>query len=219
VGLVGNGFIAGEIYQLLNPIAYVSRVENITLSTGGTEAEDDDHLRERIRLAPWRFNTAGHRKGYIYWSMTADPSIIDVNAYSEKAGEVEVIVLTKDLPVSEEILNKVKDLLYRDDVKPLTDLVNIHPVSIVNYDIEVELTLLDEYKPLANSILEEAKNKIDEFINETKSKIGMAINPDKLIYKLMGIDGVFKVHVISPVYMEINKNEVGVGALKDIRFV
>ncbi len=218
-GIKGNGFVAGEINQLLKPIAYVSKAENITLSTGGTEAEDDDHLRERIRLAPWRFNTAGHRKGYIYWAMTADPSIIDVNAYSEKAGEVEVIVLTKDLPVSEEILNKVKDLLYRDDVKPLTDLVNIHPVSIVNYDIEVELTLSDEYKPLANSILEEAKSKIDEFINETKSKIGMAINPDKLIYKLMGIDGVFKVNVISPAYMEINKNEVGVGTLKDIRIV
>jgi len=175
--------------------------------------------RERIRLAPWRFNTAGHKKGYIYWTMTADPSIIDVNVYSEKAGEVNVIVLTKDLPVPENVLNKVRDLLYRDDIKPLTDLVNIYPVKIINYDIEVEITLLDEYKPLANSILDEAKSRIDDFINETKNKIGMAVNPDKLIYKLMDIRGVFKVNVIKPIYREINKDEVAVGKLNDVRIV
>ncbi|WP_457634732.1 baseplate assembly protein [Persephonella sp.] len=212
-GTVGNGFVAGEINQLVSPVSYVLKAENITVSTGGTEAEDDDHLRDRIRLAPWRFNTAGSKKGYIFWAMTADSSIIDVNAYSDSTtpGEVFVIVLTKDLPVPQTVLDKVSQILSAEDVRPLTDLVHVNAVTEVPYDVEVELTLLPDYVPMTSQILEEANKRVEEFILETRSKIGRAINPDVLVYKLMDIKGVFKVDVISPVYKEINRNEVGVG--------
>ncbi|SNZ07695.1 Phage-related baseplate assembly protein [Persephonella hydrogeniphila] len=218
-GTIGNGFIAGDINQLVSPIAYILKAENITVSTGGTQAEDDEHFRERIRLAPWRFNTAGSRKGYIFWAMTADSSIIDVNAYSDPAtpGEVFVIVLTKDLPVPQTVLDKVEQILSEEDVRPLTDLVHVNAVTEVPFDVEVELTLLPDYVPMASQILEEANKRVDEFISETRSKIGKAINPDKLIYKLMDIKGVFKVNVISPVYTEINKDEVGVGSVVGVR--
>jgi len=218
-GTVGNGFVAGEINQLVSPVSYVLKAENITVSTGGTQAEDDEHLRERIRLAPWRFNTAGSRKGYIFWAMTADSSIIDVNAYSDatKPGEVFVIVLTKDLPVPQTVLDKVSQILSAEDVRPLTDLVHVNAVTEVPYDVKVELTLLPDYVPMASQILEEANKRVEEFILETRSKIGRAINPDVLVYKLMDIKGVFKVDVISPAYTEIQKNEVGVGRVVGVR--
>jgi len=221
-GTTGNGFVAGEISQLVNPVSYVLKAENITVSTGGTEAEDDEHLRERIRLAPWRFNTAGSRKGYIFWAMTADSSIIDVNAYSDPVndpGKVYVYVLTKNLPVPQNVLDKVKNILSEEDVRPLTDLVIVEAVKEVPYDVEVEVSLLPDYVPLANQILEEANKRVEEFIIETRSKIGRAINPDKLIYKLMDIKGVFKVNVISPAYKEIQKNEVGVGRVVGVRVI
>jgi len=220
-GIVGNGFIAGEINQLLSPVSYVLKAENITVSTGGTEEEDDEHLRERIRLAPWRFNTAGSRKGYIYWALTADPTIIDVNAYSDstKPGEVFVVVLTKDLPVPQAVLDKVSQILSAEDVRPLTDLVHVNAVKEVPYNVEVEITLLPDYVPMSGRILEEANIKVEEFILEIKSKIGRAINPDVLVYKLMDIKGVFKVNVISPAYTEIKKDEVGVGSVVGVRVV
>ena len=220
-GTIGNGFVAGEINQLVSPVSYVLKAENITVSTGGTEVEDDEHLRERIRLAPWRFNTAGSRKGYIFWAMTADSSIIDVNAYSDPAtpGEVFVIVLTKDLPVSQTVLDKVSQILSAEDVRPLTDLVHVNAVTEVPYNVEVELTLLPDYVPMTSQILEEANKRVEEFILETRSKIGRAINPDILIYKLMDIKGVFKVNVISPAYTKIKKDEVGVGRVVGVRVV
>ncbi len=220
-GTMGNGFVAGEINQPVSPVSYVLKAENITVSTGGTEAEDDEHFRERIILAPWRFNTAGSRKGYIFWAMTADSSIIDVNAYSDSTtpGEVFVIVLTKDLPVPQTVLDKVSQILSAEDVRPLTDLVHVNAVTEVPYDVEVELTLLPDYVPMANQILEEANKRVEEFILETRSKIGKPINPDILIYKLMDIKGVFKVDVISPVYTDIQKDEVGVGRVVGVRIV
>lgn len=221
-GTVGNGFVAGEINQLVSPVSYVLKAENITVSTGGTEAEDDEHLRERIRLAPWRFNTAGSKKGYIFWAMTADSSIIDVNAYSDPVndpGKVYVYVLTKNLPVPQAVLDKVKNILSEEDVRPLSDLVIVQAVKQVPFDVEVNLTLLPDYVPLANQILQEANKRAEEFILETKSKIGKPINPDKLIYKLMDIKGVFKVDVISPVYIEVKKDEVGVGKLIGIQII
>lgn len=218
-GTVGNGFVAGEINQLVSPVSYVLKAENITVSTGGTEAEDDDHLRDRIRLAPWRFNTAGSKKGYIFWAMTADSSIIDVNVYSDSTtpGEVFVIVLTKDLPVPQTVLDKVSQILSAEDVRPLTDLVHVNAVTEVPYDVEVGLTLLPDYVPMTSQILEEAKKRVEEFILETRSKIGRAINPDVLVYKLMDIKGVFKVDVISPAYTEVKKDEVGVGRVVGVR--
>lgn len=220
-GTVGNGFVAGEINQLVSPVSYVLKAENITVSTGGTEEEDDDHLRDRIRLAPWRFNTAGSKKGYIFWAMTADSSIIDVNVYSDSTtpGEVFVIVLTKDLPVPQTVLDKVSQILSAEDVRPLTDLVHVNAVTEVPYDVEVGLTLLPDYVPMTSQILEEAKKRVEEFILETRSKIGRAINPDVLVYKLMDIKGVFKVDVINPAYTEIQKNEVGVGNLVGVGVV
>ena len=221
-GTVGNGFVAGEINQLVSPVSYVLKAENITVSTGGTEAEDDEHLRERIRLAPWRFNTAGSKKGYIFWAMTADSSIIDVNAYSDPVndpGKVYVYVLTKNLPVPQTVLDKVKKILSEEDVRPLSDLVIVQPAKEVPFNVEVNITLLPDYIPLTNQILQEANKRAEEFILETRSKIGKPINPDKLIYKLMDIKGVFKVDVISPAYTEVKKDEVGVGKLIGIQII
>ncbi len=153
--------------------------------------------------------------------MTADSSIIDVNAYSDPTtlGEVFVIVLTKNLPVPQTVVDKVSQILSAEDVRPLTDLVHVNAVTEVPYDVEVELTLLPDYVTMASQILQEANKRVEEFITETKSKIGKPINPDILIYKLMDIKGVFKVDVISPVYTDIQKDEVGVGRVVGVRIV
>jgi phage-related baseplate assembly protein len=79
-----NGIIAGAINVIVDPIVYVDTVQNLTMTAGGADEEDDDSLRERIRVAPSKLSTAGPVNGYKYWAMSADSSIADVTVKSEQ---------------------------------------------------------------------------------------------------------------------------------------
>lgn len=215
-GIGGNGFIAGEINTIVKPLPYIKECKNITVSVGGTDMENDEHLRERIRLAPWRFNTAGSRKGYIYWALSADSSVIDVNVFSTQPGVVDVVVLTEQLPVSSEIIEKVYKTLSADDVRPLTDMIRVSPAQPVHYEIDISLKLLDEYIPLSTQILDEAEKRLSEFISYTSSKIATPVNPDLIIYKLMDIKGIFRVDINKPEYIEVDRDKVAVGTIKKL---
>jgi len=74
----------GSINVLVDLIGYIDSVSNIEVTTGGSDEEDDDSLRERIRVAPSKLSTAGPVNGYRYWAMSADASIADVKVKSEQ---------------------------------------------------------------------------------------------------------------------------------------
>ena len=78
-----NGIAAGIINTMVDAVAYIDSVENITVTEGAVDEESDDNLRERILAAPSALSTAGPVKGYRYWAMTADPTISDVVVTSE----------------------------------------------------------------------------------------------------------------------------------------
>lgn len=91
-----NDYAVGTINTLVDLIPYVEKVTNVTKSTGGDDGEPyttegDDRFRERIRLAPAKRSTAGPETAYIYWAMTADSSIMDVKAVSEKEHVAETV--------------------------------------------------------------------------------------------------------------------------------
>lgn len=84
-----NGYAVGTITTLVDLIPYVENVTNVTETAGGDDGEPyttegDDRLRERIRLAPAQRSTAGSELSYVYWAMSADGSIADVKAVSDK---------------------------------------------------------------------------------------------------------------------------------------
>ncbi|MCR4442136.1 MAG: baseplate J/gp47 family protein [Peptococcaceae bacterium] len=84
-GAAHNGFVPGQINQLVDQIPFVAGVVNIDTSSGGADIEADDDgvnvwsgYRERIREAPSKFSTAGPRDGYIARAKSADANIQDV---------------------------------------------------------------------------------------------------------------------------------------------
>ena len=98
VGEANNGYAVGTLNTLVDLIPYVSKVSNITVTQGGDDGEPytedgDDRFRERIRLAPNKLSTAGPEQGYVYWALTADPSIIDVKAVSERETEHKTLTV------------------------------------------------------------------------------------------------------------------------------
>lgn len=91
-----NGYAAGTIGTLVDLIPYIETVTNLTETAGGDDGEPyttegDNRLRERIRLAPAKRSTAGPELAYIYWTMTADSSIVDAKAVSETETTTETL--------------------------------------------------------------------------------------------------------------------------------
>ena len=92
-GEIGNGFVAGQLKQIVDPIAYVKSIVNTSTSAGGADTEKDDAYRERIRIAPEYFSVAGPTGAYIYWAKTASSLIADVAVISPTPGYVEIYPL------------------------------------------------------------------------------------------------------------------------------
>lgn len=136
VGEVGNGYLPGQIKRLVDPIPYIASAGNITETSGGIDIEGDESFRERIRLVPESFSTAGPYRAYEYWALTAHQDIADVAVYSPMPGQVNICPLLKggQLP-SQEILDAVEAICSADNKRPLTDYVYVHAPTVVNYSI------------------------------------------------------------------------------------
>ncbi len=208
-GSIGNGFQPGQINLLVTPLPYVVKVENITTSLYGSDEEDDERLRERIRIAPEKFSNAGSKGAYIYWAKTAHQDVADVSVFSPEPGKVTVVVLMRDgkLPTSE-ILSLVKETLNDEKVRPLTDLVEVKAPSIINYGVKVAYYIKKDFVPLQQSIDQQVKEKVSQFVNETKSRIGYDVNPSRLIDLVMGVQGVKRVEVHSPQFIPVDVDQV-----------
>ena len=214
-GTIGNGYEAGTINELINPLPYVSKVYNITITTGGADIEDDDHFRSRIQLAPESFSNAGSKGAYIYWAKTAHQDIIDVAVESPEPGVVNVYPLLKGGVIpGEEIISLVEETLNADKVRPLTDKVQVLPPEPVNFDINTDLYVYKSYTPLTNTIKAEAENRLRSFAEKLKNKLGMDIVPEQIVDLLQSIPGVYRAVVKSPSECQVlPSNKVAVANL------
>lgn len=140
-GTAGNGWQPAQVSQLLDEIDNVNLlVSNLMASSGGSEQEDDDRLRERIRLAPESFTNAGSRGAYRFHAMQAHPNIVDV-AVLPVPGTVDLYpLLSTGLPDGG-VLTLVESFCSDEKVRPLTDTVRAKTPVKVDYTIEARITI------------------------------------------------------------------------------
>lgn len=208
-GGVGNGYQPGEINQIVDPIPYVEKVENISVTYGGSDIEDDDHFRERIQLAPEKFSNAGSRGAYEFWSKSAHQDIVDASIWSPNPGVVNVAVLLKggDIP-DNDILNLVSSVLNGEKVRPLTDSVEVLAPEVVNYEIDASLYIYKSSSTLSDQITKEAQNVLNSYASTHSEKLGLDVVPEQIIGSLQKIPGVYRAVLNKPSYTEIKQNQV-----------
>jgi phage-related baseplate assembly protein len=216
-----NGFVPGQISILVDPIAYVSSVANIDTSYGGSDQESDDALRERIRLAPSTYSTAGPEAGYIYHAKSADVNILDVAVTSTEPCEVNIYVLMKngELPDAT-VIDKVTSAVNQKHVRPLTDLVTVLAPDVVNYDIDLTYYIWKERateETIIRNAIESSGGAVDQYIEWQHSKLGRAITPDSLLSRLYAA-GAARVEITSPVYTELEPYEVAKLGTKTVTY-
>lgn len=209
-GTIGNGFVPGQITEIIDVFPYYSSVENITESNGGSEREDDNEFYERMRSSMKSYSTAGPKGSYEYWAKTVSSAIADVKASSPKPGEVDVRILLEngELP-SGEMIEAIEKALSDDKLRPLTDKVTVAAPDTVDFDIDVKFYIP---RPSANStavIADDVEKAVDNYIKWQTEKMGRDINPSFLIAEIMKT-GVKRVEVIKPAFKAVPDNAVAV---------
>lgn len=209
-GEIGNGFVPGQITQLIDIFPYFGSVENVSESDGGADEESDAAFYERMRESVETFSTAGPLGAYEYYAKSASALIVDVKATSPEPGEVDVRVLLSggQLP-GEEILKEVLDILNADKVRPLTDHVTVAAPETVPYDIDFTYWTQEGGAVSDDKVAENIAAAVRTFKEWQGAKMGRDMNPSYLISLLMQA-GAKRVKVRSPVDTVVPDNAVAV---------
>lgn len=204
-GDAGNGWQPAQVSQLLDEIDNVDlQVTNLSASSGGSEQEDNDRLRERIRLAPESFTNAGSRGAYRFHAMGAHPSIVDVAVLSPVPGTVELYpLLSTGLP-DDSILTLVESFCSDEKVRPLTDTVHARKPVQVDYAIDARITVYRGQD--VSSIKDAANNAIQRWVAARRAKLGLDIVPGQ-INAVLSVDGVYQVELPGLALVVVAENE------------
>lgn len=204
-GNVGNGWQPAQVSQLLDEIDNVDlQVTNLAVSSGGSEQEDNDRLRERIRLAPESFTNAGSRGAYHFHAMSAHPRIVDVAVLSPVPGTVDLYpLLSTGLP-DNSILTLVESFCSDEKVRPLTDTVRAKTPVQVDYAIEANITIYRDQD--ANTIKDIANNAIQNWVASRTATLGRDIVPSQII-SVLSVAGVYQVELVTPALQVVAENE------------
>lgn len=195
-GVLFNDYAIGTITEILDPQPYLASASNTTVSSGGSDQETDDALRERIKLAPNSFSVAGPYKAYEFWAKSASPLIIDVAVTNPTPGTVEVFPLVEGLSTTPtEILDAVEVVLNDEKIRPLSDTVVVTSPTAVATNLVVNLVL---YQGVVQAdILPVVESNLQAFKDGRRKLLGQDIVIDQ-IKSLCMIEGVYKCNVTTP---------------------
>lgn len=212
-GKLGNDYAIGTVTTILDPQAYLATASNTTVSEGGSDEENDEQLRDRIKLAPSAFSNAGSYKAYEFWTKSASPVIIDVFVDNRRyqvgdtiptgyvlgdpiPGTVEVFPLVESLSATPtEVLDAVLAVLNADRIRPLTDTVYATSPTAVDTTIVVGLILYEG--SVQSDILPIVESNLQAFRDGRRKLLGQDVVIDQ-IKALCMVDGVYKANVTTP---------------------
>lgn len=145
----------------------------------------------------------------------AEAETVKIEITRNMYGRVKIVPICAggEIP-DEDILADVLAACSADDVRPLTDLVQVEAPTTYQYDIELEYwtTKANESEVVEN--VEGSGGAIDQYIYWQGSSLDQDINPDYLRKLILcphwedGLTGATRVNIIKPVYTELPSTTV-----------
>ncbi|MGL9779748.1 MAG: baseplate assembly protein [Wolbachia sp.] len=153
--------------------------------------ENDESFRKRIKAKIVGSSTGGN---YRYHALSADRRVKDALVESPVPGKVQVSILSTELSTNgiplEELMEIVKNQLNREDVRILTDTIEVVSCNIIEIDIHSKISIK---RP---DIIETVKKKfIEKF--EASKRLGWSVTRSWIIANLF-VEGVENVELIEP---------------------
>lgn len=157
--------------------------------------ESDDDLRNRIHLKIVGWSSSGSREAYCFHAINADIRVRDARVDSPEAGLVRISILSKENGglVSEDLLNSVKSYIMRDDIRMLTDTVEVVACKVIPVNIIAKLKLMNATPAeIFETIKDDFRTKFAEI-----AQMGEKISTAWIVANLFS-SGVQDVELISP---------------------
>ena len=157
--------------------------------------ESDEALRSRVRGALGAASTAGPASAYLHHAR-AVPGVADAAVSSPAAGTVRVVVLgaaASGVPGAP-VLAAVEAALSADEVRPLTDTVEVRAAAIVSYDLTASLKVAPG--PDAPTVLAAAGASVRAYAAD-RGGLGRGV-PRSGIVAALHVGGVEKVTLTAP---------------------
>lgn len=201
-----NGFAIGQINRIVDTNPYVYMVANTTSSSGGTDLEDDEAYKERLRLSPFKFAVAGPSESYRAIALAVSNQIGDVHVYSPDPGVVEIVVVYHDGGIpnpDDEILQEILTACSDKNVRPLTDFVQVVPATPVDISVSVKYYIPNNDLSVMPNIIQ----AMEDYKQWQTEQIGRSVNPDYLRKLLMNA-GAARVEITSPEYQDLAENQI-----------
>ena len=198
--------------EMVDLFDHYQKAENITTTSGGAEKEDNESYYERMRESMESFSTAGPVGGYIYWTKTVSPAVLDVAVTSPEACYVDVrVILRGGQEATPAVLKEIEEALNAADVRPLTDIVTVNAPETVDFSVDATFWIAQPNKESAAAIEKAVRAAVDEYIEWQTTKMGRDINPSQLTRMMMEA-GAKRVEVRQPVFAAVP--EIAVGKLQ-----
>ena len=200
-GEAGNGYLPGQVNELVDPFPYFLSCTTVTTSDGGGDAATDDEYYALMVASQDAYSTAGAIGSYKYWAKSVSTNIADVVVTSPTAGEVKLYVLMNDGTIaSSEVKTAVLAACNADEVRPLTDHVEVLDPTLASYNINLTYYLSRTATQSAAEIQAAVGLAVERYKAWQSSRLGRDINPSTLIGMLMEVEGVKRVNLTAPVF-------------------
>lgn len=185
----------GSFYGLTRKILVPAN--NSTVPPEDPVYETDKEFRTRIKEAPFGFSVAGPSASYEFYGKQADVNVKDISAISPSPCVVSVAVLSYqgNGAADDTLVETVNKALNSENVRPVADLVEVQAAEIIEYTIDVKISLqenIPEYAINLNEIIFNLQNYAD-----SEHRCG-GIVVQSGIYAASHIKGVEQVIIESP---------------------
>lgn len=166
------------------------------LSVERLEGEADERLRRRAQMALEGETVAGSAASYVFHALGAATQVKDAAADSPVPGTVRVTVLSTegDGSPGEALTAQVLAALSAEDVRPLSDTVQVAAATIVPFEVRAVLNVYPG--PAAGPLLVAAQQALAAYVAEHK-QLGHDITLSGL-YACLHQPGVQRVELASP---------------------
>lgn len=205
-GEESNGLEPGVINVLVDTIPYISRVENVNISRGGTNVESDTSLTERVFLAPSAYSCAGPAGAYEFFAKEWRPDVKDVKVTNPSPCVVRIFFMLESGSPDEEDCKSMERFMMQDAKRPMCDKVECSAPTEVQYDISILYTIAKDNSKSATTIQNAITTAVEEYV-EWQNTMGRDINPAELISRIRNA-GAHRVTLTNPIFEKVEDTEV-----------
>lgn len=184
---------AGTITLMITPPQGITSVTNPNSFSGGTDAESDEALRERLLKSFRTISNSTNSAFYYNHAMSFDEVIsASVIPKARGIGTIDVVIETADISPSAEVISKIQQSF--DKIKEINVDVLVKAPVPVGVDINMSLKSTDLFT--FETACENIKARLREFFSTFTVSKSMFLA--ELYSYLLGTEGVYTFSISAP---------------------